>query len=96
MTMAHGLNTLRPSLIQCIFHEALVILNRNIGFCWIPRHLVDSLLSQGLLCQLSLKGNSHKRVMMSLVIPNRDVQGPAAELLEKIIIDTHLQHRGAQ
>lgn len=33
---------------------------------------------------------------MSLVIPNRDVQGPAAELLEKIIIDTHLQHRGAQ
>ncbi|AQS36348.1 transcriptional regulator, LysR family [Shewanella psychrophila] len=71
------------------FHEALAILNRNLGFCWIPRHLVEPLLSQGRLCQLNLKGNSHRRVMMSLVIPNRDVQGPASELLEKIIISKH-------
>jgi len=71
------------------FHEALAILNRNIGFCWVPKHLVDSLVETGKLCQLHLKGSSHKKVMMSLIIPNRDRQGPASELLEQLIMAQH-------
>ncbi len=71
------------------FHEALAILNRNIGFCWVPKHLVDSLIETGKLCQLHLKGNSHKKVMMSLIIPNRDRQGPASERLEQLIMAQH-------
>lgn len=71
------------------FHEALVILNRNLGFCWVPKYLVEPLINDGKLCQLNLKGNSHRKVMVSLVIPNRDLQGPASELLEKIIVTSH-------
>ncbi|QFU22633.1 LysR family transcriptional regulator [Shewanella eurypsychrophilus] len=71
------------------FHEALVILNRSLGFCWVPKYLVEPLINDGKLCQLNLKGNSHRKVMMSLVIPNRDLQGPASELLEKMIIMSH-------
>lgn len=74
------------------FHEALAILNRNLGFCWIPKHLVEPLITDGKLCRLNLKGNSHKRVMVSLVIPNRDLQGPASELLEKMIIMGHREN----
>jgi len=76
------------------FHEALAILNRNIGFCWIPKHLVDSLIETGQLCQLNLKGSSHKKVMMSLIIPNRDRQGPASERLEQLIMAQHCKEKG--
>ncbi|WP_299794569.1 LysR family transcriptional regulator [uncultured Shewanella sp.] len=72
------------------FHEALAILNRNIGFCWVPEHLVTSLIDSGQLCQLTLRGSSHKKVMMSLIVPNRDRQGPASELLEKLILAQHV------
>jgi len=74
------------------FHEALAILNRNIGFCWVPKHLVDSLIETGKLCQLNLKGSSHKKVMMSLIIPNRDRQGPASARLEQLIMQQHFKN----
>ncbi|QLE85688.1 LysR family transcriptional regulator [Shewanella sp. Scap07] len=73
------------------FHEALVILAKPIGFCWIPQHLVAQSLANGSLYQLTLKGGTRRRVMTSLVIPNRDRQGPASKLVEQLILNQHLK-----
>ena len=71
------------------FHEALVILQKGIGFCWIPAHLVQGLLDSGQLRRLALQGSSHRKAGLSLIIPNRDNQGPASQLLEKLILAQH-------
>ncbi|QSX31608.1 LysR family transcriptional regulator [Shewanella cyperi] len=71
------------------FHEALAILKRGMGFCWLPLHLVEQELEMGELVRLQLQGSSARRVPLSLVIPNRDRQGPAARLLEQLILERH-------
>lgn len=71
------------------FHEALVVLAKGLGFCWIPSHLVCGAIEQGKLTRLELKGSTHRQVPLSLVIPNRDKQGPASQLLEQLILKNH-------
>lgn len=71
------------------FYEAKVILNRGIGFCWIPSFLVQEELSSGNLVRLHLEGSQKRRIMLSLVIPNRDNQGPASKLLASFILRHH-------
>ncbi|WP_298772428.1 LysR family transcriptional regulator [uncultured Shewanella sp.] len=71
------------------FHEAIKILKKGIGFCWIPSHLIASELTSGELSQLIIKGNTQRKAMLSLVIPNRDLQGPASKLLESLILKQH-------
>ncbi|QYJ87744.1 LysR family transcriptional regulator [Shewanella mesophila] len=71
------------------FHEAIAILNRGLGFCWIPSHLVSDLLDKGCLYRLDLQGSSHRQAALNLIIPNRDNQGPASQLLEQLILAQH-------
>lgn len=71
------------------FHEAKVILNQGIGFCWIPSFLVQEELASGNLVRLHLEGSQKRRIMLSLVIPNRDQQGPASKLLASLILKQH-------
>ncbi|MCL1124768.1 LysR family transcriptional regulator [Shewanella surugensis] len=71
------------------FHEAIKILKKGIGFCWIPSHLIDTELAQDELTQLTLQGSSQRKAMLSLVIPDRDKQGPASKLLESLILEQH-------
>ncbi|AUD60497.1 LysR family transcriptional regulator [Shewanella sp. Pdp11] len=71
------------------FHEAKVILNQGIGFCWIPSFLVQEELASGKLVRLHLDGSQKRRIMLSLVIPNRDQQGPASKLLASLILQQH-------
>jgi DNA-binding transcriptional LysR family regulator len=71
------------------FHEAIAILNRGLGFCWIPAYLVADLLDNGTLHRLDLQGSSHRQVAINLIIPNRDNQGPASQLLEQLILAQH-------
>ncbi|MCL1137483.1 LysR family transcriptional regulator [Shewanella pneumatophori] len=71
------------------FHEAITILKKGMGFCWVPQNLVDNDLELQLLTKLQLQGSSKRRANLSLVIPNRDKQGPASELLEAIIKQHH-------
>ncbi len=73
------------------FHEAITILNQGLGFCWVPAHYVTPLIAQGTLHQLSLQGSSHRRAAINLIIPNRDQQGPASQLLEQLILAQHAQ-----
>lgn len=74
------------------FHEAKVILSREIGFCWIPSFLVKDELAKGELHRLNLHGNLQRRITLNLVIPNRDNQGPASKLLESLILEQHNIH----
>ncbi|WP_076536376.1 LysR family transcriptional regulator [Shewanella sp. UCD-KL21] len=71
------------------FHEAKNVLQSGIGFCWAPAYLVEDDISQGKLSRLILKGSKSRKIALSLVIPNRDNQGPASKLLESLIL---LQH----
>jgi len=71
------------------FHEAKVILNQGIGFCWIPSFLIQEELAAGKLVRLHLQGSQKRRIMLSLVIPNRDHQGPASKLLASYILKHH-------
>ncbi|MCK8047108.1 LysR family transcriptional regulator [Shewanella sp. 1CM18E] len=71
------------------FHEAITILKKGMGFCWVPQNLVDKDLELQRLTKLQLQGSSKRRANLSLVIPNRDKQGPASELLEAIIKRHH-------
>ncbi|MCG9696558.1 LysR family transcriptional regulator [Shewanella sp. Isolate11] len=72
------------------FHEAITILNKGLGFCWVPAHYVNELIKNGKLHQLSLQGSSHRRAAVNLIIPNKDQQGPASQLLEQLILAQHL------
>ncbi|MEZ9596319.1 LysR family transcriptional regulator [Shewanella sp. 10N.261.52.F9] len=71
------------------FHEAIAILKKGMGFCWVPQHLVQVEIDNKSLSQLHLKGSSKRKATLSLVIPNRDKQGPANELLEALILQHH-------
>lgn len=71
------------------FHEALNILKTGIGFCWAPAYLVEDAIESGELKRLALQGSHSRKVQLSLIIPNRDKQGPASKLLESLIL---LQH----
>jgi len=71
------------------FHEAKVILNQGIGFCWVPSFLIQEELATGKLVRLHLQGSQKRRIMLSLVIPNRDQQGPASKLLASYILKHH-------
>jgi DNA-binding transcriptional LysR family regulator len=71
------------------FHEAKVILHRGMGFCWIPSFLIQEELAAGQLVRLHLQGSLKRRIMLNLVIPNRDQQGPASKLLAALILQHH-------
>lgn len=71
------------------FHEAVVILKRGMGFCWLPEDIVLPLVKNGEFKKLNLRGSSKRKVTLSLVIPNRDKQGPASELIESLIKKRH-------
>lgn len=77
------------------FHEAKVILKQGIGFCWIPSFLIQEELASGGLVRLHLQGSQKRRIILSLVIPNRDQQGPASKLLASMILKHHDQNTTA-
>ena len=72
------------------FHEAIVILKKGLGFCWVPEQLVKNAIESGELKKLNLKGSTKRKATLSLVIPNRDKQGPASEMIERLFKQHHL------
>ncbi|QSX35259.1 LysR family transcriptional regulator [Shewanella avicenniae] len=73
------------------FHEAKVILSKGIGFCWVPEHLIQDEIQSGQLVRLKMKGASTRRIVLTLVVPQRDNQGPASKLLESLILAQHTE-----
>ncbi|OBT11646.1 LysR family transcriptional regulator [Shewanella sp. UCD-FRSSP16_17] len=71
------------------FHEAITILKNGLGFCWLPAYLVSEDIANKSLHRLSLIGSTSRKIQLSLVVPNRDRQGPASQLLESLILHQH-------
>lgn len=71
------------------FYEAKTILASNIGFCWIPNFVVQQELASKQLIRLRLRGSSQRKIIMNLLVPDRDNQGPACKLLESLILQQH-------
>ena len=71
------------------FHEAIVILKKGVGFCWVPESLVQADIDTGELKKLNVNGSSKRKATLNLVIPNRDKQGPASELIESLLKSHH-------
>ncbi|GLP96171.1 LysR family transcriptional regulator [Paraferrimonas sedimenticola] len=71
------------------FHEALVALKKGLGFCWLPQDMAQPLVDSRQLTRLTLTGSTERQATMSLVVPDRDNLGPAAQLMEKIILAQH-------
>jgi DNA-binding transcriptional LysR family regulator len=71
------------------FSSAIDLLKQNIGFCWIPKHIVAQEVKAGELVCLTVKGSAFKQLTAFLVCPQPEQKGPGTELLSELL----LQHR---
>ncbi len=71
------------------FYEAIEILKSGIGFCWLPDHLVNHLMTEGSLCRLPLTQSSERLAPMSLLTPKEEKLGPGSRQLRQLILAIH-------
>ncbi|GAA5188244.1 LysR family transcriptional regulator [Ferrimonas gelatinilytica] len=67
------------------FHEALAILQRGVGFCWVPQHLAQPALQEGSLVHLHQAQMHSTELPLSMVFPSPDTLGPAARRFAELI-----------
>lgn len=63
------------------FEAAIELLLTGIGFCWLPRHLVQPLLRRGALQQLPVREGTTRTIPLHLVVPRPDRLGPCGQVL---------------
>ncbi|WP_298442913.1 LysR family transcriptional regulator [uncultured Ferrimonas sp.] len=68
------------------FHEAMAILRRGVGFCWIPDHLAQPAIDAGELIELTQASVGGAVVPISLVIPEPEKLGPAASEFADMLV----------
>jgi DNA-binding transcriptional LysR family regulator len=68
------------------FDTAIDLLQQNLGFCWLPQHKVNSLLTSNELVCLPVQGSQFKQLTAFLVCPTPDNKGPGTQLLERLIL----------
>ncbi len=71
------------------FHEALDLVKRGVGFCWLPKHLICPLLDKGELFRFALEQGSERKLHTHLVIPDETNLGPCAGALAQVILASH-------
>ncbi len=71
------------------FFEAVDILKNGIGFCWLPEHLIDGLLKQGILVRLTITQSSARIVPLALVTPKEETLGPGSRQLRELLLAEH-------
>ncbi|MBU2224526.1 MAG: LysR family transcriptional regulator, partial [Gammaproteobacteria bacterium] len=71
------------------FYEAIEILKSGIGFSWLPDHLVNDLIAEGILCRLPLTQSSERLAPMSLLTPKEEKLGPGSRQLRQLILAIH-------
>ena len=68
------------------FYQAIAILKRGTGFCWIPKHLTHQEVQDGNIVPVKLTSLGEKTVMTHLVTPTPNQLGPGATLLKNLIL----------
>ena len=71
------------------FFEAVDILKNGIGFCWLPEHLIDGLVKQGVLIRLTIAQSSARIVPLALVTPKEETLGPGSRQLRELLLAEH-------
>ncbi|MBY6185631.1 LysR family transcriptional regulator [Marinobacter hydrocarbonoclasticus] len=68
------------------FHEAIAVLHQGVGFCWVPEHLARPEIQAGRLSHLSQATVDFSLISLSLIIPNPDRLGPAAQRFAELLV----------
>lgn len=68
------------------FSTAIDLMLQEIGFCWLPEHLVEDYLQSGSLVQLNIRGGGFKKLVISMIHPRPDKMGPGSKLLSELIL----------
>lgn len=68
------------------FFQAIEILKRGTGFCWIPTHLAKHEVEQGNITPIQLTSAREKSVLTHLVTPTPNQLGPGATLLKNLFL----------
>ena len=69
------------------FASSVAMLERGLGFAWIPQSFVATAIKAGTLTPLNLAVGQTRQINCKLVIPDIDSAGPATRKLAKIIED---------
>ena len=67
-----------------LFRDAIDILRRGVGFCWIPEHEARPHLDKGELVELTSTVYKHL-IPINLIIPDEDNLGPAGKRFAELI-----------
>jgi len=71
------------------FFEALALVERNIGFCWMPSHMISRHLEQGRLKVIDMLQGKVRRLQSYLVQPAPESLGPGARKLAELLLSLH-------
>ena len=71
------------------FYQAIEILERGTGFCWIPNHIAQKSVAQGNLKELNLTALKNREVLINMVTPRPNQLGPGATLLRDLILQQY-------
>jgi len=67
------------------FTSSVAMLERGLGFAWVPQSFVQASLDAGTLVPLNLTAGKIRKINCQLVIPDIDTAGPATRKLAQII-----------
>lgn len=68
------------------FVEAIELLERGLGFAWVPEHMIKAQLAEGTLVHLNVKEGATLAIATYLVVPKPLHQGPASSCLEHLLL----------
>jgi len=71
------------------FHEAIALVERGVGFCWLPEHLVAEPLRAKRLVTMQPEGVRFREAAVSLLLPQPEKAGPGTLLLKQLFLAQH-------
>lgn len=71
------------------FNQALDILRRDTGFCWVPKHMAAPFVETGEIVEVPLCEAKTRKIYTRLIAPSESKLGPAAQLLRKLILEQY-------
>jgi DNA-binding transcriptional LysR family regulator len=76
------------------YHEVITMLAMELGYAWLPRHLIEAELTSGKLVALDLESGSERHVYTYLLTLAPESLGPAAELLLRCLRNEYQGEQG--
>jgi len=82
-------------------NTSLAMVEAGLGYAWLPRHIIEKRIAQGVLMRLRLATGGTRRVPLFLIFACPELVGPAtrklAEILQAVVVenaseDTQMEH----